>query len=71
MTSPPKSEVTLGELSTLSAQLEELMKRVTKVAESYLDTSDSRVAHDLFTAERALHGARRALHQATDLLKKS
>lgn len=71
MTSPPESQATLGELSTLASQLEELTKRVTVVAEAYAETSDSRVAHDLFTAERALHAARRAVDQATDLLKKT
>lgn len=70
MAQTPNPESTLGELSTLTTQLEELSVRVTEVAERYAETPDTRIAHDLFTAERALHGAKRALDQAADLLKR-
>jgi hypothetical protein len=53
-----------AELSTLRSQLEELTHRVTTVAERYGTTPDSAVAADLFTAERALVAARRALDKA-------
>lgn len=69
MTPAPDPASTLGELSTLAAQLDELTKRVTALAESYADTPDSRVAADLFAVERALHGARRSLHRAAQLLE--
>ena len=60
---------TLAELSTLVTRLEELSKRVTDVAEQYSGTPDSRIASDLFSAERALHGAHRSLLRAAEQLK--
>jgi hypothetical protein len=53
-----------AELSTLRSQLEELTRRVTSVAERVGTTPDSAVAADLFTAERSLVAARRALDKA-------
>jgi hypothetical protein len=53
-----------AELSTLRSQLEELTQRITTVAERYGTTPDSAVAADLFTAERSLLAARRALDKA-------
>ena len=55
----------LAELSTLRAQVEEIVRRVTTVAEHYGDTPDSAVAADLFAAERSLIAARRQLDRAT------
>lgn len=51
----------IAELSTVRSQVEELTRRVEAVADQYRDTSDSQVASDLYTAERQLIGARRAL----------
>lgn len=65
----PDPGSTLGELSTVSAQLEELAQRVTAAAERYRETPDSRIAADLFAAERALHGALRSLHRAAESLR--
>jgi hypothetical protein len=58
----------LAELSTLSAQIDDLTARVLAVAERYDDTADSAIAAELFAAERALVGAKRSLDRAiTDL----
>lgn len=54
-----------AELSTLRAQVEELVRRVVAVAAHYDDTPDSAVAADLFAAERSLVAARRQLDRAT------
>jgi hypothetical protein len=53
-----------AELSTVRAQVDELIRRVVAVAEHYDDTEDSAVAVDLFAAERALVSARRQLDRA-------
>jgi hypothetical protein len=58
-----------AELSTLRAQLEQLIERVVAVASRYRDTSDSAVATDLYAAERSLFGARRALDRAIAALE--
>lgn len=58
-------ESDLAELSTLRAQVEDLTRRVTAVAEHYGDTPDSAVAADLYAAERSLIAARRQLDRAT------
>ena len=58
-----------AELSTLRAQLEELTERVVAVAARYGDTPDSAIAADLYAAERALFGARRALDRAITALE--
>jgi hypothetical protein len=57
-----------AELSTLRAQLDELVERVTKLATRYDDSDDSAVADDLFASERALMTARRTLERATTRL---
>ena len=62
------SESDLAELSTVRAQVDELIRRVVAVAEHYDDTTDSAVAADLFAAERSLASARRQLDRATDHL---
>jgi hypothetical protein len=51
-------------LSSIAAQVEELGRRVTALAESYGSTPDSAIAAELFAAERALLTARRALERA-------
>lgn len=53
-----------AELSSLRAQVDDLARRVTTMAEQYGDTPDSVVAADLFAAERALLTARRSLERA-------
>ena len=58
----------VAELSSLRAQLEDLTTRVVAVAERYDETPDSAVAVDLFTAERSLRGATRALDRAASHL---
>jgi hypothetical protein len=64
MLRPMAVESDRAELSSLRAQVDELARRVTQIAERYDDTSDSLVASDLFAAERALLGARRSLERA-------
>ena len=54
----------LAELSTVRSQLEELARRVEAVADRYDDTADSQIASDLYTAERTLISARRAVDKA-------
>ncbi len=58
-------ESDLAELSTVRAQVDDLIRRVVAVAEHYDDTTDSAVAGDLFAAERSLTAARRQLDRAT------
>ena len=53
-----------AELSTLRSQVEELVERITPIAERYGESADSAVATDLFAGERALLSAGRALEQA-------
>jgi hypothetical protein len=53
-----------AELSTLRAQIDDVLERVVAVAARYDDSSDSAVASDLFAAERALLTARRSLDRA-------
>jgi hypothetical protein len=53
-----------AELATLRSQLEELTERAVAVAGRYGDTPDSAVAADLYSAERSLVAARRALDRA-------
>jgi hypothetical protein len=55
-------------LSSIVAQIEELTRRVTDLAESYGSTPDSAIAAELFAAERALVTARRALERAARFL---
>jgi hypothetical protein len=57
-----------AELATLRAQIDELVTRVTAVAQSYDDAADSAVADDLYAAERSLVNARRLVDRATGRL---
>jgi len=54
----------LAELSTLRAQVDDLVVRVVAIAERFDDSPDSSIATDLFAAERALVTARRSLERA-------
>jgi hypothetical protein len=56
-------------LSSIVAQVEELTKRVTDLAESYGSTPDSAIASEMFAAERALITARRALERASRFME--
>ena len=62
----PASDLAL--LSSLTTQIDELVTRVTAVAERYGETPDSAIATELFAAERALTTARRSLERASSLL---
>jgi hypothetical protein len=53
-----------AELSTLRAQIDDLVERLTPIAERYGASSDSAIATDLFSAERALLTAGRSLERA-------
>ena len=55
-------------LSSVVAQVDELTRRVTDLAEQYGETPDSAVATELFATERALVTARRTLDRASSLL---
>jgi hypothetical protein len=54
----------LALLSSLGTQLDDLGARITEMAERYGTTPDSALANELYTAERSLIGARRALDRA-------
>ena len=51
-------------LSSIAAQVEDLARRVTALAEAYGTTPDSAIAAELYAAERALLTARRTLERA-------
>ena len=57
-----------AELSSLRAQLQELMTRVVAVGDRYRDSADSAVAGELDQTERSLLAAVRSLERATGLL---
>lgn len=59
----------LALLSSIGAQVDELERRVTELAERYGETPDSAVATELFGCERSLTAARRTLDRATALLE--
>jgi hypothetical protein len=58
----------LAVLSSIVAQVDDLARRVTDLAERYGETPDSAVASELFATERALATARRSLDRASGLL---
>jgi hypothetical protein len=58
----------LALLSSIAAQVHDLAGRVTEMAERYGVSPDSAVASELFTAERSLLAARRAIDRASSLL---
>ena len=59
----------LAVLSSVVAQVDDLGRRVTELAERYGETPDSAVATELFATERALATARRSLDRASALLE--
>ena len=58
----------VAELSTISAQLDDLARRVEVVGDHYRNSPDSAVTNDLDLAERSLIAARRALARAARTL---
>ncbi len=58
-----------AELSTVRAQIADLLERITAIAERYGDGADSAIATDLFAAERALQAAARAIDHAVEHLE--
>jgi hypothetical protein len=61
----------LAELSTIGAQLDELVTRVVVVGDHYRDSPDSAITSDLELAERSLVTARRAVARAARSLADS
>ncbi len=59
----------LAILSSLQAQVDELGRRITELAERYGETPDSAVATELYATERALATARRSLDRASVLVE--
>lgn len=59
----------LAALSSLAAQLDDMTHRITSLAERYGSTPDSAIAADLFSVERALLTASRALARAAATLE--
>lgn len=59
MTSPTRAE-----LSSISAQVEELMNRVTAIADNFRHTPDSAFVAECNAAERNLMSALRAMSRA-------
>jgi hypothetical protein len=59
----------LAELSTLRAQIDDIIERIVDAAERY-DDSDSSISGDLFAAERALVVARRSIDRAVAQLER-
>jgi hypothetical protein len=57
-----------AELSSLRAQLDELLARAVAVGDRYRDTDDSAISTEIDQAERQLSGATRSLARAADLL---
>lgn len=55
-----------AELSSLASALEELTRRVTRIADDYAAAKRDDVAAELYRAERALDGARRNLERVVD-----
>jgi hypothetical protein len=53
-----------AELSSISAQVEELMNRVTRLGDEYRDTPDSQFVTECNAAERSLMSTMRAIERA-------
>jgi hypothetical protein len=58
----------LAVLSSIVAQVDDLARRVTDLAERYGSSPDSAVAAELFSTERALAAAHRSLDRVSGLL---
>jgi len=57
-----------AELSTISAQLDDLARRVEIVGDHYRASPDSQASNDIDLAERSIVAARRAIARATRAL---
>jgi len=58
------AESDLAELSSLRAQVDDIVARVVRIADGYRNTDDSAVTSELDQGERSLMTARRALDRA-------
>jgi hypothetical protein len=58
-------------LSSTVAQIDDLARRVTELAERYGETPDSAIAAELFASERSLAAARRSLDRVVTLLSRT
>lgn len=61
--------MTPAELSSIGTGLDDLIRRLTAIAESAAGTDTDWVAQELFEAERALIRARRRVSAVTDKLR--
>jgi hypothetical protein len=59
----------LAVLSSTASQIDDLVQRVTEMAERYADTPDSAISAELFAVERSLVAARRSLDRSAGLLE--
>ena len=62
------TESAAAELSSLATALDELITRVTAIADRFSGTTRDDVATDLFEVERSLQGASRRLGKAVETL---
>ena len=66
----PGSTLPHAELSSLSATLDEVAKRVTDIAERTTGTDDDWLAGELFAVERSLGEARRRLSGLSNRIRR-
>lgn len=64
------SDSDLAALSSIATQIDEVQRRVTAMAERYGITPDSSIAGDLFSVERALLTAGRAVQRAAQNIER-
>jgi hypothetical protein len=64
------SDSDLAALSSIATQIDEVQRRVTAMAERYGTTPDSSIAGDLFSVERALLTAGRAVQRAAQNIER-
>ena len=57
-----------AELSSLSTALDDLLKRITAIAERHAGTRDDQIAQELFAVERSLNQAGRRLAKLAESL---
>ena len=56
-------------LSSIQSQLDELQHRITTIADRYATTPDSQIAAELFSSERSLRTAARAIERAAGFMR--
>jgi len=66
----PSPSVPTPELSSISTALDDLVRRVTAIAESLANTDTDWVAQDLFAEERSLRAGHRRLLTLNERLRK-